>query len=104
MAEQLTELQRVVLEVEARGLTVRDSIKQVSAQVGFFVGQQKYREELERARQIVGVASEEAGRRRRRARRNARTPLLSDPSLRPSRRGRGRTGQIERPFGYTVRL
>jgi hypothetical protein len=53
----LTELQRVVLEVDALGLTVRDSIKQVSARVGFFVGQQKYREELERARAIVAAAA-----------------------------------------------
>ena len=57
MAEQLTELQQVILEVDALGLTIRDSIKQVSARVGFFVGQQKYREELERARAIVGAAA-----------------------------------------------
>jgi hypothetical protein len=55
--EHLTELQQVVLETEALGLTIRDSIKQVSARVGFFVGQQKYREELARARQIVGEAA-----------------------------------------------
>jgi hypothetical protein len=53
MAEPLTELQRVVLEVDALGLTVRDSIRQVSARVGYFVGQQKYKEELAKARAIV---------------------------------------------------
>jgi hypothetical protein len=61
MTEQLTELQQAVLEIDALGLTIRDSIKQVSARVGFFVGQQKYREELERARQIVGASQESAG-------------------------------------------
>ena len=53
----LTELQQVILEVDALDLTVRDSIKQVSARVGFFVGQQRYREELERAGAIVGAAA-----------------------------------------------
>jgi len=55
MDEQLTELQQVILEVEALDLTVRDSIKQVSSRVGYFVGQQKYREELAKARAIVGA-------------------------------------------------
>jgi hypothetical protein len=58
MAEQLTDLQQVILEVDALDLTVRDSIKQVSARVGFFVGQQRYREELEKARAIVAEGSE----------------------------------------------
>jgi hypothetical protein len=53
MADQLTDLQQVVLEVDALDLTVRDSIKQVSARVGFFVGQQKYLEELTKARAIA---------------------------------------------------
>ena len=63
MAEQLTELQRVILEVDALNLTVRDSIRQVSARVGFFVGQQRYREELEKARTIVlrGEAPDRVG-------------------------------------------
>lgn len=54
MAEQLTDLQQVILETEALGLTVRDSIKQVSARVGFFIGQARYQSELEKARAIVG--------------------------------------------------
>lgn len=53
MAEQLTELQKVILEVDALDLTVRDSIRQVSARVGFFVGQQRYLDELATARAIV---------------------------------------------------
>jgi hypothetical protein len=55
MADTLTELQQVILEVDALGLSVRDSIKQVSARVGFFVGQQKYQEELVKAREIVAT-------------------------------------------------
>lgn len=57
MAEQLTDLQQVILEVDALGLTVRDSIRQVSARVGFFVGQQKYLEELTKARAIAATGS-----------------------------------------------
>jgi hypothetical protein len=57
MAEQLTDLQQVILEVDALDLTVRDSIRQVSARVGFFVGQQRYQEELARAREIVATGS-----------------------------------------------
>jgi hypothetical protein len=58
MADQLTELQQVILEIDALGLTVRDSIKQVSARVGFFVGQQRYQEELEKARAIAETGSD----------------------------------------------
>jgi hypothetical protein len=57
MADQLTELQQVILEIDALGLTVRDSIKQVAARVGFFVGQQKYQEELVKARAIAATGS-----------------------------------------------
>ena len=57
MADQLTDLQKVILEIDALGLTVRDSIKQVSARVGFFVGQQRYQEELAKARAIVEARS-----------------------------------------------
>jgi hypothetical protein len=57
MTEQLTDLQKVILEVDALGLTVRDSIRQVSARVGFFVGQQRYQEELAKAEAIVASGS-----------------------------------------------
>ena len=53
MAERLTELQQVILEVDDLGLTVRDSIRQVTSRVGFFVGQQRYLEELTKARAIA---------------------------------------------------
>ncbi len=61
MAEQLTELQRVILEVDALNLTVRDSIRQVSARVGFFVGQQRYLEELEKALTILETQRDPGG-------------------------------------------
>jgi hypothetical protein len=63
MADRLTELQRVILDVDALELTVRDSIRQVSARVGYFVGQQKYLEELAKARSVVetGEAPDSAG-------------------------------------------
>ncbi|MFN8522617.1 MAG: hypothetical protein U0821_05860 [Chloroflexota bacterium] len=54
--KRLTELQRVILETDALGLTVRDSIRMVSARVGFFVGQQRYRDELARARSVEEAA------------------------------------------------
>ena len=57
MADQLTDLQKVILEIDALGLTIRDSIRQVSARVGFFVGQQRYQEELATARAIVETGS-----------------------------------------------
>lgn len=60
MAEQLTDLQKIILETDALDLTVRDSIRQVSARVGFFVGQQRYQDELAKARAIVGEDAEQA--------------------------------------------
>jgi hypothetical protein len=60
MAEQLTDLQKVILEIDALNLTVRDSIRQVSARVDFFVGQQRYLDELAKARAIVGEDVEQA--------------------------------------------
>jgi hypothetical protein len=55
MAEPLTELQQVILDVDSLGLTVRDSIRQVSARVGFFIGQARYQDELAKARAIVAT-------------------------------------------------
>jgi len=60
MAEQLTDLQKIILEIHARDLTVRDSIRQVSARVGFFVGQQRYQDELAKAQEIVEADAEQA--------------------------------------------
>jgi hypothetical protein len=44
----LTPLQRAIYETDQLGLTLRDSIKLVTARMGFFVGQHKYL--LERAK------------------------------------------------------
>ena len=41
----LTPLQRAVYETDLLGLTLRDSIKLVTARMGFFVGQHRYLEE-----------------------------------------------------------
>ncbi len=57
MAEALTDLQHVILEVDALGLSVRESIRMVSARVGFFVGQQRYQDELVKAREIAATGS-----------------------------------------------
>ena len=60
MADGLTELQKVILEVDALNLSIRDSIRQVSARVGFFVGQQRYMEELQKAWLIQEKGKEQA--------------------------------------------
>jgi len=41
----LTPLQRAIYETDQLGLTLRDSIKLVTARMGFFVGQHRYLEE-----------------------------------------------------------
>jgi hypothetical protein len=41
----LTPLQRAIYETDQLNLTLRDSIKLVTARMGFFVGQHKYLEE-----------------------------------------------------------
>lgn len=37
------------------GLPLREAMRLVNARVGFFVGQQRYKEELKRAQQLVGA-------------------------------------------------
>ena len=44
-APGLTPLQRAIYETDQLDLTLRDSIKVVTARMGFFVGQHKYLEE-----------------------------------------------------------
>ena len=41
----LTPLQRAIYETDQLGLSLRDSIKLVTARMGYFVGQHKYLEE-----------------------------------------------------------
>ena len=54
--EPLTELQRVILEIDALGLDLRSSIRQANQRVPFFVGQQRYQEELTKAREKLASA------------------------------------------------
>ena len=51
----LTGLQRTILEIEALGLPLREAVRLANARVGFFVGQQRYKEELKRALEIIGA-------------------------------------------------
>lgn len=50
----LTPLQRAIYETDQLGLTVRDSIRIVTARMGFFVGQNKYLEERAKIAQLLG--------------------------------------------------
>ena len=50
---ELTELQLAVLEVEQMGLPRRDAMRLTTQKVGFFVGQQRYTEELNKALKIL---------------------------------------------------
>lgn len=59
MDQSLTQLQREILEIDALGLPVREAVRLANVRVGFFVGQQRYREELAKARQIVAESGAE---------------------------------------------
>jgi hypothetical protein len=52
----LTPLQRAIYETDQLDLTLRDSIKVVTARMGFFVGQHKYLEERAKIAQILASA------------------------------------------------
>ena len=60
MPERLTRLQRIILEIEELDLPLRDSVRLATQQVGFFVGQQRYIEERDKALAIVQGQPEEA--------------------------------------------
>ena len=60
MPERLTRLQRIILEIEELNLPLRDSVRLATQQVGFFVGQQRYIEERDKALAIVQGQPEEA--------------------------------------------
>lgn len=51
----LTPLQRAIYETDQLGLTIRDSIRIVSARMGFFVGQNKYLEERAKIERLLGA-------------------------------------------------
>ncbi|HET6318667.1 MAG TPA: hypothetical protein VFG86_19600 [Chloroflexota bacterium] len=50
----LTPLQRAIYETDLLGLTLRDSMKLVTARMGFFVGQHRYLEERAKIAALVG--------------------------------------------------
>jgi hypothetical protein len=52
----LTPLQRAIYETDQLGLDLRDSIKIVSARMGFFVGQNKYLDERTKINRLLGEA------------------------------------------------
>jgi hypothetical protein len=52
----LTPLQRAIYETDQLGLTLRDSIRIVSARMGFFVGQNKYLEERAKIERLLAQA------------------------------------------------
>ena len=49
----LTPLQRAIHETDQLDLTLRDSIKLVTARMGFFVGQNKYLEERAKIERLL---------------------------------------------------
>jgi hypothetical protein len=57
---ELTGLQRTILELETLGLPLREAARLANVRVGYFVGQQRYKEELERALEIIGADQPEA--------------------------------------------
>jgi hypothetical protein len=52
----LTPLQQAIYETDQLDLTLRDSIKVVTARMGFFVGQHKYLEERTKISRILATA------------------------------------------------
>ena len=63
MAEQrLTRLQEIILEIDRLQLPLRDAMRLATQRAGFFIGQQRYLEERDKALKIVaGEPEEEAG-------------------------------------------
>lgn len=49
MPEQLTDLQKIILEIDALQLPLRDSMRLATQRAGFFVGQHRYIEERSKA-------------------------------------------------------
>jgi len=60
MPERLTRLQQIILEIEKLNLPLRDSVRLATQQVGFFVGQQRYIEERDKALASAQGKPEEA--------------------------------------------
>jgi len=54
----LTPLQRAIYETDQLDLSLRDSIKLVSARMGFFVGQNKYLEERAKIQRTLATTDD----------------------------------------------
>jgi hypothetical protein len=52
----LTPLQQAIYETDRLDLSLRDSIRIVSARMGFFVGQNKYLDERAKINRLLGEA------------------------------------------------
>jgi len=52
----LTPLQRAIYETDQLDLSLRDSIRIVTARMGFFVGQNKYLDERSKINRLLGEA------------------------------------------------
>src|SRR4051794_38231563 len=87
---ELTELQQAVLEVEQMGLPRRDAMRLTTQKVGFFVGQQRYTEELKKALKILeGRAATSEG---------------TETAREDSGEGRSRPGPPKRPRSATHQI
>ncbi|HEY2594854.1 MAG TPA: hypothetical protein VGK33_13225 [Chloroflexota bacterium] len=54
--QSLTPLQRAIYETDQLDLSLRESIRIVTARMGFFVGQNKYLEERAKINRLLGEA------------------------------------------------
>jgi hypothetical protein len=59
MPESLTPLQRAIYETDLLGLDLRDSMRLVTARMGYFVGQYRYLQERARIAAVVGDGTEQ---------------------------------------------
>jgi hypothetical protein len=57
--QQLTRLQKIILDIDRLNLPLRDSMRLATQQIGFFVGQQRYTDELRKAKTIIGEQERE---------------------------------------------
>lgn len=60
-ASALTPLQRAIYDVDQLGLNLRDSMRLVTQQVGFFVGQERYLSERAKIAKLVAARGQGQG-------------------------------------------
>lgn len=56
----LTPLQRAIYETDQLGVNLRDSMRMVTARMGFFVGQDRYLAEQKKVRQLAASDQQSA--------------------------------------------